>query len=190
MTSNVLDNAVANAVKALRNGDVIAYPTETVFGLGCDPANESSVQKILNIKQRPIEKGLIVIAGELNQLSHWIDIEHIQNKFPHVIDSWQAGQPPATWCVPCKANTPQWLTGEFNTLAVRVSQNDTVKTLCEAFGTGIVSTSANPSGLEPARTTLEAQAYFPELVVVDGVTQENAQPSVIRDAQTGNVLRA
>lgn len=190
MTDNVFDNAVANAVYALRNGEVIAYPTETVFGLGCDPKNESAVCRILKIKQRPIEKGLIVIAGALNQLGDWIDIERIQTDFPYVIDSWQAGQPPATWCVPCKESTPAWLTGEFDTLAVRISQNETVKKLCEAFGTGIVSTSANPNSLKPARTKNEAQAYFPEIVVLNGVTQKDAQPSVIKDARTNKILRA
>lgn len=182
--------AIADAIHALRNGEVIAYPTETVFGLGCDPNNASAVQRILDIKQRPIEKGLIVIAGELSQLDEWVDVAHIQKEYPQVIDSWQADQPPTTWCVPCKTSTPKCLTGAFDTLAVRVSQNTTVKALCEALGTGIVSTSANPTGFPPAHTTDEAQAYFPELVVVDGVTQKNAHPSVIKDARTGNILRA
>lgn len=182
--------AIADAIHALRNGEVIAYPTETVFGLGCDPNNASAVQRILDIKQRPIEKGLIVIAGELSLLDEWVDVAHIQKKYPQVIQSWQADHPPTTWCVPCKANTPQWLTGAFDTLAVRVSQNATVKALCEALGTGMVSTSANPTGFPPAHTTDEARAYFPELVVVDGATQKNAHPSVIKDARTGNILRA
>lgn len=189
MTSNSLDLAVADAVNALRNGEVIAYPTETVFGLGCDPNYESAVQQILSMKQRPIEKGLIIIAGELSQLDDWVDVARIHKEYPQVIDSWQTDQPPTTWCVPCKTSTPKWLTGAFDTLAVRVSQNVTVKALCAALGTGIVSTSANPIGCEPARTPCEAQTYFPTLVVVDGIVQKDAQPSIIKDARTGKTLR-
>lgn len=174
------------AVRELSQGKVIAYPTEAVFGLGCDPDDEQAVHRILQIKNRSIEKGVIVIAGELAQLSHWIDADRLATAFPHVLDSWPG---PNTWVLPCKPSTPKWLTGQFDTLAVRVSAHPTVQALCRAYGKGLVSTSANPSGLEPARSLAEVQAYFPELCVVDGEVDLNASPSVIRRADTQAIIR-
>lgn len=175
------------ALSALEAGDVIGYPTEAVYGLGCDPDNEHAVSKVLALKNRPIEKGLIVIAGAIEQLSPWINTDKLKSDFPHVVDSWPGAN---TWLLPCKAETPTWLKGQFDTLAVRVSDHPDVKALCAAYGKGIVSTSANPSGEVPARSAQALNNYFPDLTIVDGAVDLTAEPSVIRDAATQKVIRA
>jgi len=172
---------------ALQQGEVIAYATEAVYGLGCDPDNQFAVERLLKLKQRPIDKGLIIVAGELSQLANWIDVEAVSAAYPHVLHSWPGH---STWLLPCKPETPQWLTGQFDTLAVRVSAHPGINKLCAAFGKGIVSTSANPSGAEPARNAQQAQAYFPALNVLQGEVNKVAQPSIIRDAQSLEVIRA
>ena len=177
----------ARCLAALQQGEVIAYATEAVYGLGCDPDNTVAVQQLLVIKQRPIEKGMIVVAGDLLQLSNWIDVEAVAEAYPHVLESWPG---PCTWLLPCKPGTPKCLTGQFDTLAVRVSAHPGIKQLCAAFGKGIVSTSANPSGAEPARNAQQVQAYFPALNVLQGEVNNVAQPSIIRDAQSLELIRA
>lgn len=172
---------------ALQQGNVIAYATEAVYGLGCDPDNTVAVQQLLDIKQRPIEKGMIVVAGDLAQLSNWIDVEAVATAYPHVLASWPG---PYTWLLPCKPETPKCLTGQFDTLAVRVSAHPDIQKLCAALGKGIVSTSANPAGLAPARTAQQAQDYFPDLSILAGAVNKQAQPSVIRDAKTRNIIRS
>lgn len=181
-----MSQALLDSLLALQAGKVIAYPTEAVYGLGCDPDNEAAVQQILSLKQRPIEKGLIVIASSVEQLSPWINADKLENDFPHVLESWPG---PHTWLLPCKPSTPQWLTGEFDTLAVRVSNHPDVKKLCSAFGKGIVSTSANPAGEEPARTEEEVQGYFPNLTILKGFVDISAKPSKIMDGVTQTVVR-
>lgn len=177
----------AQCLAALQEGEVIAYATEAVYGLGCDPDNQSAVQQLLALKRRPIAKGVIVVAGELQQLRRWVDVDAIATAYPHVLQSWPG---PYTWLLPCKPATPQYLTGQYNTLAVRVSAHPGIQQLCSAFGRGIVSTSANPSGEEPARSAEQAQAYFPTLKVLQGQIDNVAQPSMIRDAQTQAVIRS
>lgn len=176
----------SQCLAALQSGEVIAYATEAVYGLGCDPDNPSAVQQILDLKRRPIEKGVIVVAGELQQLRSWVDIDTLATAYPHVLETWPG---PHTWLVPCRPETPAYLTGRFNTLAVRVSEHPDIKRLCAALGKGIVSTSANPSGEQPARSAEQAKAYFPAVSALQGQVNPLAQPSVIRDAKTQAVIR-
>mgnify|MGYP003688922695 CR=1 FL=1 len=130
---------------------------------------------------------MIVVAGDLSQLSNWIDVEAVATAYPHVLESWPG---PYTWLLPCKPETPSCLTGWFDTLAVRISAHPDIQMLCAAFGKGIVSTSANPSGEEPARNAEQAQSYFPALNVLQGQVNKEAQPSLIRDAKTQAVIRS
>lgn len=97
---------------------------------------------------------------------------------------------PVTWVIPAKPTTPKWLTGRFDSLAVRVTDHPVVKALCQAYGKPVVSTSANLSGLEPCRTTDEVNAQFNgRIPVVDGLVGGRKNPSEIRDALTGQLYR-
>lgn len=180
--------AIENMITSLNQGDVIAYPTEAVFGVGCDPDNEEAVNKLLKLKQRPWEKGLILIADSYEQLKSYVDDSQLTEEQKQIIFSSWPG--PVTWVIPANKSTPKWLTGQFDTLAVRVTDHELVKLLCRVYGKPIVSTSANLSGQEPCRTTGEVIEQFNGTIpVLDGLVGGRQNPSEIRDAKTGKLYR-
>ncbi|GAA0860061.1 Sua5/YciO/YrdC/YwlC family protein [Aliiglaciecola litoralis] len=174
---------------AFSQGRVFAYPTEAVFGLGCDPLNESAVLKLLKLKSRPLHKGLILIASCQEQLAPFADFTKLPEERRKEIDeSWPG---PNTWLVPKKSATPDYLTGGSDLIAVRVSAHPVVRQLCDGLNSALVSTSANVSGAEPARTQSDVLAQFSNTVLcVDGAVGTQNNPSQIRNALTGDVIRA
>ncbi|WAF97888.1 Sua5/YciO/YrdC/YwlC family protein [Aeromonas dhakensis] len=177
------------AVAALQHDGVIAYATEAVFGLGCDPDSEAAVQRLLAIKQRPVEKGLILIAADLVQLQDYIDLDLLTSEqLARVEASWPG---PFTWIMPARPDTPAWLTGQFDTLAVRVTAHPQVQALCRAFGKPLVSTSANLTGEEPARRLADIGELLASQLayILPGEVGGQANPSEIKDARTGAVIR-
>lgn len=181
---------VQRAVARMRAGGVVAYPTEAVWGLGCDPANESAVRRLLALKQRDIAKGLIVIAARVEQLAPYTDLAALPAaQRDAVLASWPG---PHTWIVPAAAGAPRWLTGNHEGVAVRVSAHPLVIALCEAFGGAIVSTSANPAGAPPPT---RLAAFDPDLraaldAIVVGETGHLSAPTAIRDARSGASIRS
>ncbi|WP_199610195.1 Sua5/YciO/YrdC/YwlC family protein [Flocculibacter collagenilyticus] len=185
-----MDNpAYSPEVQALHDGGVIAYPTEAVFGFGCDPDNEFAVQRILAIKQRPVEKGLILIADNYSQLIKYVDDKRIPiDKRADIFSRWPGS---TTWLLPAAPSTPKWLTGQFDSIAVRVTTHPTVKRICNEFGNAIVSTSANRAGEEPVTSADQAIALFGNEVnmVVNESVGSNSQPSQIVCATSGKIIR-
>ncbi len=184
---DVLDADSAAAL--LKHGGVIAYPTEGVWGLGCDPRNERAVMRILAIKQREVEKGLILIAASEAQLAPFVALEALGDEQRAAVRaSWPGA---ATWIVPASPSAPRWISGAHDGIAVRVSAHPPVIALCNACGGALVSTSANRAGgAAPTRKT----GLDPEVValldgVLDGETGGLLQPTPIRDARSGAVLR-
>lgn len=179
---------INQAVKLLQQGNIIAYPTEAVYGLGCDPDNLEAVSKLLQLKQRPKNKGLILVAAEYAQLMPYLQplANDIREK---IFASWPG---PVTWLIPVKPQVSELLCGEHSSLAVRVSAHPVVRELCLQFGKALVSTSANLAGHEPARTATEVQQQFGDKIacIVDGETNPDAKPSEIRDAITNKIIRA
>ncbi|WP_298444539.1 L-threonylcarbamoyladenylate synthase [uncultured Ferrimonas sp.] len=180
---------VAEAGLQIEQGGVIAYPTEAVFGLGCDPMNQAAVERLLQIKQRPVEKGLILVAASYGQLRPFVDESKLSDaRRRDILERWPG---PYTWVMPAKAGVPKWLTGQFDTLAVRVSDHPVVQDLCCAAGMPVVSTSANLTG-QPALTdghqVSEQLGHLLDGVVM-GQVGGNLAPSTILDAQTGAILR-
>lgn len=179
----------ADAACRMRQGGVIAYPTEGVWGLGCDPADAAAVRRLLAIKQRPVQKGLILIAADEAQLAPFIDMTALtEEQRDRVHASWPG---PATWIVPASAAAPAWISGAHSGIAVRVSAHAPVVALCRAFGGALVSTSANRAG-HPAptcRTELDPAL----LALIDGClsgeTAGSGRPTPIRDARTGLPVR-
>lgn len=174
------------AVQTLEAGGVIAYPTEAVYGVGCDPWNEDALLDLLEIKQRPWEKGLILIASDFNQLQDFIQplpadlLQQVQQTWPG----------PVTWLVPVREEVSELLTGVHDTIAVRVTAHPLTRQLCEAFGGAIVSTSANLTGLRPAKNVHQVRWQLPHIdYVLPGSLGGARQPSQIRDARTGAILR-
>jgi L-threonylcarbamoyladenylate synthase len=171
---------------------VVAYPTEAVFGLGCDPWDRDAVEHILAIKGRPVSKGLILIAADPVQLVPFL-APMAPDRRNEILASWPG---PNTWVVPVRSGTPAWLTGRFDTLAVRVTAHPVAAGLCRAFGGAVVSTSANRAGRPPARTALALRRTLGRPLeggidhIVPGVCGGAERPSSIRDGRTGRVLRA
>ena len=172
----------------LKKGDVIAYPTEAVFGLGCDPNNEAAVLTLLKLKQRSIDKGLILIASHYQQLLPYIDDSSLNKEQKQLaFTSWPG---PVTWIFPKNRTTPYFLTGKFDSIAVRVTDHPLVCQLCDLFGKPLVSSSANLSGHNPCRTVFEVKSQFGEdFPVLKGETGHRLQPSEIRDIRTGKIIR-
>lgn len=181
--------SLTDAVQQLRTGQVIAYATEAVFGLGCDPDNEQAVLRLLEIKQRPMEKGLILVAANWLQLQPYLDTTRIPaTNLANALASWPG---PFTWVMPAARHTPHWLRGQFDSLAVRVSAHPQVQALCQAFDKPIVSTSANLTGAPPCRNAHEVEQQLKDLVpcILAGTVSGATNPSQIRDVITGNTLR-
>lgn len=175
-------------ITALRQGDVIAYPTEGVFGLGCDPFNEMAVQKLLAIKQRRPEKGLILVAdcwGAVADLTAPID----ETRLAQALSTWPGA---VTWVFPAASTVPEWITGHFSSVALRVSKHPVIKAICEAFGGPIVSTSANREGAPPARDVVTLENYFldiEDLLLYVGELGGAERPTPIKDVITGVEIR-
>ncbi|ENU79180.1 MULTISPECIES: L-threonylcarbamoyladenylate synthase [Acinetobacter] len=184
--------SVEHAAELLQHGQVLAYPTEAVWGLGCDPMNQQAFQKILALKQRPIEKGVILLASDVEQVEALL-APLDQTRQQEIIASWhnrQAHERGLTWLLPNQTAIPEWITGQHPRVAVRVTNHPLCQQLCRAFGSFIVSTSANPAGLDPACNLEQAQAYFADqLDYLDGELGQSPLPSRIIDAVTGQVIR-
>ncbi len=179
-----------NAAQVIHQGGVIAYPTEAVFGLGCDPRNGAAVHRILQMKRRPADKGLILIAASIEQLEPYVDFSRLDRATLETIHASWPG--PNTWLIPAKHQTPTWLRGKHNTLAVRVTAHPIAKGLCEAAKSALVSTSANISSHPPATSVKQCRFIFRQQLdhIVAGEVDTNAKPSTIRDALTGEIIRA
>lgn len=187
-TDPVDTQAVAAATAALRAGGVIAYPTEAVWGLGCDPFSEPAVLRVLQLKQRDRSTGLILIGSGFDQLQPLIGPVP-RARMTRMRETWPG---PVTWVVPVTGEVPPWICGRHHSVALRVTDHPVARALCEAFEGPLVSTSANVTGGVPARSENEARAMFPEGIDawVPGETGDAAGPTEIRDALSGEVLRA
>jgi L-threonylcarbamoyladenylate synthase len=176
------------AVETVKSGGVIAYPTEAVYGLGCDPLEHAAVRRIFALKQRDQAKGLILIASDISQLMPFI-AELSTDILAKLKASWPG---PVTWVVPAAPSLPFWLSGGRSTLAVRVTAHPIASALCESAGMALVSTSANRSGRPPARTALAVRTQLGDGVdeIVAGPVGGLNKPTEIREALTGKVLRA
>lgn len=164
-------------VAYLKHGGVIAYPTESCYGFGCDPSNRRAVQRILKLKRRPQHKGLILIASSYEQVA-----PYIQPLTPAEQRKLQAdGAQAITYLMPVKPSCPRWLRGEHDTLAVRMTAHPFAKNLCRIAGSALVSTSANRSGMRPAKTYAECQRMFGKKVwVLRGRVGKRKRPSTIK----------
>lgn len=179
---------VEQGADCLRSGKVIAYPTEAVFGLGCDPGNETAVRRILLLKNRRPEAGLILIADSFERMLPYVAAVST-DQLAMAMAAWPG---PVTWLFPRAPSVPDWLAGQHSTIAVRVTSHPVCIALCDAFGGAVVSTSANPGSAPPALTAEEVAGYFGDTIagVVAGAPGDQAKPSEIRDLASGAVMRA
>lgn len=186
--------SVKVAAHRLMEGNVIAYPTEAVWGLGCDPLNEQACLDLLQIKRRPIQKGMILIAGSIDEFAGILSalpVDQVQK----LDAAWQnqISTGAITFLVPdILEQVPYWIKGSHNSVALRVSQHPLVKSLCQAFGGPLVSTSANRSGKPPARSRVLVEKYFGGQLefIVPGALGGATNPSKIIDFYTSKTVRA
>ena len=177
---------VEAAAELLHAGGVLAYPTEAVFGLGCDPDNRAAFEKIFALKRRLPEQGVLLIAASFAQISGWIYAP------PDAIARATATWPGAhTWIFPRSPRVPEWIAGGHSGIALRVTAHATAVALCRAFGGPIVSTSANVHGQPPARSAAECEAVFGSALdgILQGETGGLPRPTPIADAVTGAIIR-
>lgn len=180
-------------------GGVIAYPTEAVYGIGCDPRRRAALERVLAIKRRSRARGLILIGAAPAHLEPFVRpdwVAWVERRFGAAAPP--PGAPPVTWLVPARAGVPGAITGARPgagpgaRVAVRVTAHPVAAALCRGFGGAIVSTSANAPSAPPARTALDARLRLGRRVdlVVPGAVGGHARPSAVRDARSGETLRA
>ncbi len=188
MPARLPELSLEAAVAALHDGEVIAWPTEAVWGLGCDPLNQEAVSKLLQIKQRSVEQGLILVAADFEQLQNFVAPVSVC-QLSRALASWPG---PVSWLFPTRPDTPAWLTGKHSTLAVRVSDHLVTRRLCRAFNQPLVSTSANPAGLAPALNPEQLEEYFAATKLAGYMPGElggQDKVSTIRDLLSDTVIR-
>lgn len=175
------------AAKILQKGGVIAYPTEGVYGLGCNPLNPSAIKRLLKIKHRKSQKGFILVAESWPQLTRYV-APIPEDCLERVLATWPG---PVTWVFPAAQSTPLWLKANNNSIAVRVSDHPLIQQLCRTFKGPIISTSANIQGEPPAESYEKTCHQFKDQLdmIIAGELGNLNKPTSIKDALTGEVLR-
>lgn len=169
----------------LRAGGLVAYATESCYGLGCDPLNARAVRRLLSVKRRPRAKGLILVSDQFSRLEPFLSKldSHTRSDVEH---QWPG---PVTFLLPARA--PRWLTGAHAKLAVRVSAHADTARLCHHLQMALVSTSANITGAKPAKTAAQCRRIFgANTWVLPGKIGARTRPSTLIDYPSGRVLRA
>lgn len=178
--------AIRHAVHQIRHGGVIIYPTDTVYGLGCDPMNVDAVTYLNILKQRDTSKGLILIANRPELFNGYIRELNSSDQ-----EKIQQTDTPTSWIVAAKKGTPAWLTGNNKTLAIRITQHPVIAELCNQLHHPLVSSSANPSAKKPALNSLQVHSYFHDkvhaILIADG--EHSGQPSTLRVLDNNLTLR-
>jgi len=176
---------IKQAATIIHNGGVISYPTESVFGLGCDPLCEPAVERILQLKKRSVDKGLIIIASNLLQLEPYIEISPKERQ---VILNEKSVM---TWLVRKSKLTPPWVSGKHSKIAIRISRHPLIIALCDEINQPIISTSANPAGAQPAISCQQSKDYFTNQIdlYLDDSIEISGQPTHIKDIESGTIIR-
>lgn len=178
-----MGGSIQRAADVIRQGGIVAYATEYCFGLGCDPMNRGAVTRLLRLKRRPANKGLIVLAADADQLARYVTV------IPKPAAATWPG--PHTWLLEPHPHVPRWLTGKNPCLATRITSHPQAARLCRAAGMAIISTSANRSRQRPARSHREVLRRFGAGIdyVLPGRVGALGAPTPIHDAVTGKIVR-
>ena len=175
--------SLEKVLRALKQGEIIAYPTEGVWGLGCDPKNNKAILKLLSLKGRSSKKGLILIGAKPEHFYDYVDFDLYKER---LLQKWPGAH---TWVVPSKTQN-SLLTGETKNIALRMSSHPKIIQLCNEFNGALVSTSANKEG-EPTLLTLGSiKKQFPSVEPLKGDLGGMTKPSGIQDLLTGRIIRA
>lgn len=149
-------DAESVAVAALRRGEVIVYPTETLYGLGADALNPAAVEKVFHLKGRDPDNPFPVLVADRQMLSALVaEVPPLAEKL--MARFWPG---PLTLVLPARRDIPRPLVNSTGGIGVRISSQPIAGRLLAALGRPLTATSANPSGQEPARTVAQARGYF------------------------------
>jgi L-threonylcarbamoyladenylate synthase len=166
------------AAKLVAAGGIIAFRTDTFYGLGVDPLNPDAIRKIKELKGSEDDKPILLLIADLNEVDRLIT----QSEFFKLVAAkhWPA---PLTLIGVARPEVPVELTAGTNSLGVRLPDDESVRALVRACGGALTATSANLSGQPPARTAREVENYFPAGIdlIVDGGEVTATEPSTVLD---------
>lgn len=176
------DSAVRETAKILRRGSVVGYPTETVYGLGCDAFNPEAVKRIADVKRRKADKPFLILIPNADKL---IRLVRYKPGYLDVLarNFWPG---PLTLLVPHQNQLPADLTQGQPLIGVRVSSDPVCMAIFSDFDHPLVSTSANPAGSPPAQSAREVLRHFENRIdlVLDGGERREQRPSTILDVSS------
>lgn len=188
MNENHFKSSLLYCTQILHSKNVIAYPTESMFGLGCDPTSRKAVTKLLSLKKRSIKKGFILVASDFNQIKMYIDESRLSKEQIKKLFFYWPG--PFTFLLPANSKAPSWITGQFNTVAVRISAHFEIIKLCNFFGKALISTSANITSQPPCMTPEEiSESFGSDFPLLYGKIGNEKNPSRIINIVNGNLIR-
>ncbi len=158
--------SISAAVQVIRNGGIVAFPTETYYGLAVDPDNESALRNLYRLKQRESRKAVLVLIENSNKIGSVAAV--VPDEYRDLMERYWPG--PLTLIFPAKKTLSHLLTGYSRTVGVRVSPHPTAEALVRAMGKPVTATSANLSGKNPAKSAIEVKKIFGNRIdyIVDG----------------------
>jgi len=169
----------AEAARIVSTGGLIAFRTDTLYGLGADPLNRPALQKIRELKAREENKAILILISDMDQVDRFV--EEKSGIFGLIANGhWPA---PLTLVGPARSELPTELTAGSNTIGVRLPDNEKVRALVRVCGGALTATSANISGSAPARNAAEVEKYFPNGIdlIIDGGEVTVTEPSTVLD---------
>jgi L-threonylcarbamoyladenylate synthase len=177
------ESSIQEAAKIVSGGGVIAFRTDTFYGLGADPFNREAVRKIQQLKGREDRKPILIVIGERDQIDRLITER--TRSFNTLAERFWPG--PLTLIGKAAPDVPDEITAGTGTVGVRLPDDDKVRALVHECGGALTATSANPSDQEPAKTAQEVFKYFGDAVelILDGGSARSALPSTVVD--TGEI---
>jgi len=179
--------ALNRFIHAISSGAVFGYPTDTIWGFGCHPLIADSVSRILQIKKRSLEKGLILLSSKIEYCTAYLEVEPEQ-----LAPIRSPCSQPTSWLIPASAFCPDWIRGSFPSVAIRITDHPLLQILCDRLQTPIVSTSANRAGRVPVRNSLQLRKQFGDELdfIVNGFAPGSGKPSRIKSLLNGTIVRS
>jgi len=182
----IINTRIRLALHHLKKG-VIAHPTDTIYGLGCLANNPVGIQKIIQLKNRDLNKGFILLASDIRFLILYINSAISRDLLKKIS---LPSENPTTFLVPKSEELSPLLAGGNEFLAIRITSNSLIKFFCEKTDSALISTSANLQGKKAATTKREIKRYFGnELDYALPPSRYNSQPSRIINLITGKRIR-
>jgi L-threonylcarbamoyladenylate synthase len=171
------ERSIQDAAKVVTNGGVIAFRTDTFYGLGANPFNRDAVQRIKQLKGREDAKPVLIVISDREHVDRFVS--ESSQTFDLLAKTFWPG--PLTLICRANAEVPEEITAGTETIGVRLPGDDKVRLLVQACGGALTATSANPSHQEPAKSAQEVFTYFGDAIdlIVDGGAAGTDHPSTV-----------